>query len=66
MNSYEERQEARRERYLERAERARTESREGWQRAKEMTVLCCASVKGFGSRRFARFKGYLRWRLQAV
>lgn len=39
MNSYEERQEARRERYLERAERARTESREGWQRAREMSEV---------------------------
>lgn len=39
MNSYEERQEARRERYLERAEKARTESREGWQRAREMSEV---------------------------
>ena len=37
MNSYEERQDARRERYLERAEKTRTESREGWQRAREMS-----------------------------
>lgn len=39
MNSYEERQEARCERYLERAEKARTESREGWQRAREMSEV---------------------------
>ena len=39
MNSYEERQEARRQRYLERAEKARTESREGWQRAREMSEI---------------------------
>lgn len=37
MNSYEERQEARRERYLERAEKARAESSEGWQRVREMS-----------------------------
>ena len=36
MNSYEERQEARRERYLERAEKARTESNKSWQQAKKM------------------------------
>lgn len=39
MNSYEERQEARRERYLERAERARTESRKGLQQAREMSEV---------------------------
>lgn len=39
MNTYEERQEARRERYLKRAERARAESREGWQRAREMSEV---------------------------
>ena len=39
MNGYEERQEARRERYLKRAEKARTESREGWQRAREMSEV---------------------------
>lgn len=37
MNSYEERQEARRERYLERAEKARTESNASWQRSREMS-----------------------------
>lgn len=39
MNSYEERQEARRERYLERAERARAESRKGLQQAREMSEV---------------------------
>ena len=39
MNSYEERQEARRQRYLERAEKARAESREGLQRAREMSEV---------------------------
>ena len=37
MNTYEERQEARRERYLERAEKARAESSEGWRRVREMS-----------------------------
>jgi hypothetical protein len=37
MNSYEERQEARRERYLERAEKARAESSEGWRQVREMS-----------------------------
>ena len=39
MNSYEERQEERRERYLKRAEKARAESREGLQRAREMSEV---------------------------